>query len=118
MLINFFDSTPLLIELYSEFVEYLIPPYICVIIRDNGVYYIHIRMIVDKLVRSTSRINSLYHSCIPTPFGRQTHAGIALLLSEVGARWGISLRLVYMKVEGLRLLRFTTTAKYIVLFML
>lgn len=57
------------------------------------------------MVRSTSRINSLHHSFIPTPFGRETHAGIALLLKEVQARWGIALRLVYMKVDGLVLLR-------------
>ena len=59
------------------------------------------------LVRSTSRFNSLHHSFIPTPFGRETHAGIALLLNEVQGRWGIALRLVYMKVEGLVLLHFS-----------
>ena len=77
--------------------------------RVDGDGLIHRAMIctLKKSVRSTSRINSLHHSFIPTPFGRETHAGIALLLNEVQARWGIALRLVYMKVDGLVLLQFS-----------
>lgn len=37
----------------------------------------------------------------PHPLRRETHATTALLLNEVQARWGIALRLVYIKVEAL-----------------
>lgn len=66
---------------------------------------IHRRIVAlsRNAARSTSRINSLPSLIHPHPL----HGGIALLLNEAQARWGIALRQVYMKVEGLVLLRFS-----------